>query len=139
MVYYPERLGLIMNYGILGLGLVGLWLSGRRRRGEGKIKNLNNNITFFLSFFLSPVTASYRLIFLSIPVVLVSLLFGTLLSLITGLITTLTGNTLSFFARPYMVIPLYHTPTVLGIGAVQYWWRRKVGREGGRERVNNHY
>ena len=39
MVYYPERLGLIMNYGVLGLGLVGLWLSGRRRRGEGKIKN----------------------------------------------------------------------------------------------------
>ena len=38
MVYYPERLGLIMNYGILGLGLVGLWLSGRRRRGEGKIR-----------------------------------------------------------------------------------------------------
>ena len=88
---------------------------------------------FLCLFFLSPVTASYRLIFLSIPVILVSLLFGTLLSLITGLITTLTGNTLSFFARPYMVIPLYYTPTVLGIGAVQYWWRRKVGREGGRE------
>ena len=94
---------------------------------------MNNNITFFYVFFLSPVTASYRLIFLSIPVILVSLLFGTLLSLITGLITTLTGNTLSFFARPYMVIPLYYTPTVLGIGAVQYWWRRKVGRERGRE------
>ena len=134
MVYYPERLGLIMNYGILGLGLVGLWLSGRRRRGEGKIKNLNNiTLPLSLSFFLSPVTASYRLIFLSVPVVLVSLLFGTLLSLITGLITTLTGNTLSFFARPYMVIPLYYTPTVLGIGAVQYRWRRKV-KEGGRER-----
>ena len=37
VVQYPERLGLILNYGTLVLGLVGLWFSGKRRRGESKL------------------------------------------------------------------------------------------------------
>lgn len=44
----------------------------------------------------------------------------------TASLTTLSGHSLSYYSRPYLIIPLFYLPAILSMGAIHYWWRQKV-------------
>lgn len=76
--------------------------------------------------YLSIVSHSYRIIILTVPIVIVSIGFGIMCSFFTALITTVTGQTMTYFAHPLLIVPLFYIPTLLGMTWVHYWWRNKV-------------
>lgn len=72
------------------------------------------------------VCGSRMIILKSIFIILLSQIVGIVLATSTGIITTIMKQTLSFYAHPLIVIPLFYIPAVLGIALVHYWWRNKV-------------
>ena len=75
--------------------------------------------TFFLF-------SGYLLILKTSGVLLLSEAAALSAGLLTALLTTISGHTLSYYSKPHLVIPLFYVPSVLAMGAVHYWWRRKV-------------
>ena len=79
-------------------------------------------------FILLSISAhnKYGLIFKTVAVLLVSEIAAVLAALLSALLTTTADQTLSYYAKPYLVIPLFYIPAVLAMGSVHYWWREKV-------------
>lgn len=123
-IAYPERMGLILNCGTIILTIIGFLVGARRLEKEGEIIN----IFFYISCLSLPclVCGSRILIFKSIFIILLSQIVGITLATSTGIVTTIMKQTLSFYAHPLIVIPLFYIPSILGIALVHYWWRNKV-------------
>ena len=78
---------------------------------------------YVLEYFL---VTGYFFVTKTTVVLLLSEVAAMLSAILTALLTTLSGHSLSYYARPYLVIPLFYTPAMLSMGAVQYWWKKKV-------------
>ena len=62
-------------------------------------------------------------------VILLSLAMGLLLPLATALVVQLSGQTMSWFATPLLVVPLYFIPSILSSAATHRWWGNLVSRD----------
>lgn len=119
MVVYPERLGTILNCATVIFSLLSMWLHCR----EGKAHNYEFE---FVNFYFFLYYTEIWLVFQSSLVVLISQLVGIVLSLVTGVVVMLFGKSMSWFANPFVIVPLFYLPTLLGQVIVQWWWGRKV-------------
>ena len=62
----------------------------------------------------------------SMAVVILSILASFVASIVTALLVHLSGQTLSWYTSSWLLVPLYYTPSLMGMAAVHLWWKRAV-------------
>ena len=92
-------------------------------------KTLNHNMnisehSLLISYFSATSSLSFTNLLVSMFVLVLSWIVGIIFPVALSIILTHARRSLSWFCRPYLLIPLYAIPSLLGIGFVHFITRR---------------
>ena len=71
-------------------------------------------------------TSSITDLFISLLVLLLSWLVGIAAPVAIAILLTYTGHSLTWYCRPYLLLPLYATPSLFGAGFVHFLAKRSL-------------
>ena len=80
----------------------------------------------FLFYFLAHFSSSLTDLFTSLLTLVLSWLVGIAFPAVLSLLLTYTGHSLTWYCRPYLLVPLFGAPALFGIGFVHYIARRSL-------------
>lgn len=112
MIHYPERIGAVIN---MLTALVVILCTIKKFTGFPSKKE--NPTKAMQSMALTDLLGSLFILILSWVV-------GIIFPVALSLVVTYAGHSLSWYCRPYLLIPLYAAPSLFGIGFVHFITRR---------------